>query len=362
MAHTFTRRHLLAATAAGTLLMTRAARAAKPPRKLGVALLGLGHYSETRLAPGLELTEYCELRGIVTGSPDKIPVWQKRYKIKDTNVYTYDNFAKIKDNPDIDVVYVVTPTFLHAKFAIMAAEAGKHVWVEKPMAMTAAECQSIITACERAGVKLSVGYRMQHEPNTRQVIDWALTRPYGPQQGVVAKAGYAGDGAPEGDWRMDRSKGGGALYDMGVYPINAARYATGREPISISARDLTKRKDLFNKADETVVFTLEFAGGLKAECATSVGEEYNVLRVNCAKGWYELSPMQAYSGVRGVTSDGKKLEATIPHAQAEQMDNDAAAILFDTPVLVPGSEGLADIRIVEAALASIADGGKPKAI
>src|SRR5687767_7680418 len=64
-------------------------------RKIGVALVGLGYYSRDLLAPALQLTQYCHLAGIVTGSPDKIPVWQKQYGIADRNVYSYDTMHKI---------------------------------------------------------------------------------------------------------------------------------------------------------------------------------------------------------------------------------------------------------------------------
>ena len=113
-------------------------------KKLGVALVGLGYYSTKLLAPAMELTKNCELRGIVTGSPDKIPVWQEKYQIKDSNIYNYENFDAIANNPDIDVVYVVLPPSMHAEYSIRAAKAGKHVWCEKPMAPSVAECQAMI--------------------------------------------------------------------------------------------------------------------------------------------------------------------------------------------------------------------------
>src|SRR5689334_17042564 len=138
--------------------------------QLGVAPLGLGNYAETRLAPGLTKTRNCALRGIVTGTPAKVAVWQERYSITDRNVYDYASFPQIANNAEIDVVYVVVPTALHAQYAIAAAEAGKHVWCEKPMAMNAEECQRIIDACRANRVSLSIGYRMQHEPNTQTVI------------------------------------------------------------------------------------------------------------------------------------------------------------------------------------------------
>ena len=355
----FSRRALLSACAPLALTgLSPRVWANKPKRKLGVALVGLGHYSRTQLAPALQLTENCELRGIVTGSPEKIPVWQEQYGIADKNVYNYENLSTIADNPDIDVVYIVLPPFLHKKYSVIAANAGKHVWCEKPMAMTVSECQEVIDACNKNKVKLSIAYRVQHEPNMRTVMQYAHSQPYGPITGVISEAGYRGDGAPQDDWRMDMSKGGGALYDMGVYAINGARHATGMEPVAVSARHETPRPELFKKADETTRFILEFANGIQAQCATSVGENLNRLRIDCEEGWYKLEPMQSYTGVEGVTSDGKKLNKPIASQQASQMDNDAWAILSDSAVMVPGSDGLLDIRVVEAVLRSAQQDGK----
>lgn len=351
------RRRLLAGSTALPLLSGRVF-AAKPKRKLGVALVGLGLYSRDLLAPALQLTEHCELRGLVSGSPEKLSQWQKKYAIPDGNLYNYQTMADAANNPDIDVMYIVLPTFLHKQYSVIAANAGKHVWCEKPMAMTVAECQEIIDACNKNKVKLSIGYRVQHEPNTQTVMKFAETKPYGAQKSLLAKAGYRGNGAAQTDWRMNQNQGGGALYDMGVYAINGARYASGLEPVSVSAVHKTTRPELFKNTDETTEFTLEFAGGLSAECATSVGENYNILRVNCEKGWYQLQPMQSYTGVAGTTSDGRKLDKFIANQQAAQMDNDARAIIDNTPVMVPGEEGLMDIRVVEGALQSAKNNGQ----
>ncbi len=352
---TITRRNLITSAAALPLL-TRAETARRP--KIGVALVGLGYYSRDLLAPALELTQYCELRGIVTGTPSKIPVWQKRYGIADKNVYSYETMADIANNPDIDVVYIVLPTFLHKQYAIVAANAGKHVWCEKPMAMTVEECQAIIDVCNKNKVQLTVGYRLQHEPNTQTVMQMAKSQPYGTFKSIVSEAGYRGSGSAPDNWRMHQSQGGGALYDMGVYPINAARCATAMEPIAVSAKHIIQRPELFKHADETTEFTLTFKNGLVATCATSVGQNYNQLKVNCDKGWYKLEPMQSYNGVKGITSDGKRLDKTIANQQAAQMDNDALAILNNTAVKVPGQEGLMDIRVVEGALASAKENGR----
>lgn len=327
----------------------------KKKESLGVALVGLGYYSTDLLAPALQLTKHCHLAGIVTGSPNKIPIWQKTYQIKDQNVYNYDNMHEISNNPDIDVVYIVLPTSLHAKYAIKAAQAGKNVWCEKPMARTRKECLDIITACRRNKVKLSIGYRMQHEPNTQQVIKYATSKPYGKIMTITAEAGYRGGTADH--WKLKKSMGGGAMYDMGVYPLNAVRYATQEEPIAvISAKHSTTRPKAFNEVDETTTFQLEFPSGAIANCRTSLGESLNTLHVDCKSGWYELKPFQSYSGVSGKTSDGKLLNEFIPNQQAKQMDDDALAIKNNTPVLVPGKEGMKDIRIVEAIYQAAASG------
>jgi glucose-fructose oxidoreductase len=314
--------------------------------KLGVALVGLGYYSTDLLAPALQLTQKCYLAGIVTGTPSKAEKWKAQYKIPDKNISNYQNFDSIANNPDIDVVYVVLPPSMHAEYTIRAAKAGKHVWCEKPMAVTEAECKKMIDACNQNKVRLSIGYRMHHEPNTQQIMKWAKSLPYGKIQNVSAAAGYYD---PRTDhWKQKKAMGGGVMGDMGVYPLNAVRYATGLEPISVEAKASTTRPEIYKEVVETMVFDLEFPGGIKAHCETSFGKGMNDLAVNCEKGWYKLSPFQAYNGIHGETSDGKSLNAPIENEQSTQMDDDAIAIMTNKPVLVPGEEGLKDIRIVEA--------------
>ncbi|MBP2833198.1 Gfo/Idh/MocA family oxidoreductase [Aquimarina sp. U1-2] len=316
-------------------------------KQIGVCLVGLGNYSTSVLAPALQLTKYCKLTGIVTGSPSKIPKWQEQYDIPDKNVYNYDSMHEIANNPDIDVIYIVVPTGLHAKYAIRAANAGKHVWCEKPMAKTEAECKAIIQACSKNKVKLAIGYRMQHEPNTQTIMKWATTKPYGKIKTVRAEIGYHVRD-PKRSWRLDAQLGGGTMYDLGVYALNASRYSTGEEPISVAAKQMTTRPDIFTETDETTHFTLEFPSGIVAHGKTSVGKSMHELYVDCQKGWYTLAPFSMYSGVQGKASDGTLLNIPIQNQQARQMDDDALAILNDTAVLVPGEEGMKDIKIVEA--------------
>lgn len=370
-----TRRHLLASLAAAGLGASLPACAEKtaqapastptptPRRKesVGVALVGLGGYATHQLAPGLQLAGHCHLAGIVTGSPEKIPAWQQQHGIPDRNVYSYDDFDRIADNPEIQAVYIVTPNDLHKPLTLRAANAGKHVWCEKPMAMDAAEGQAMVDACRANKVQLTIGYRLQHEPNTRRLMAMARERPFGKILGVRAEAGFhAYDNVDPArkPWRLLPQHGGGAMYDMGVYSLNAARYTSGQEPVAVSARQEIRRPHLFEGVDETMHFTLEFADGSVAECATSFGGNMNLLRADCERGWYELSPFQTYDGLKGSASDGQVFADAVPHQQAHQMDGDALAIINGTAPRVPGEEGVRDMRVVDAIYASARDGGR----
>ena len=316
-------------------------------KQIGVALVGLGSYSTYQLAPALQQTNHCQLKGIVTGSPEKIPTWQQRYRIPDHHVYTYETMGQIAENEEIDVIYIVTPTGTHKDFVLKAAETGKHVWCEKPMAMTAAECQEMISACKKNKVQLTIGYRVQHEPNTRELNSYAASLPFGKMVNVSSAAGYRGGGGS--GWRFEKAMGGGALYDMGVYTVNGIRNATKIEPIEvISARQYSDRPSLFQEVDETTTYKLLLSNGMEAKGRTSVGDNINHLRVTCEKGWYEMRPMQTYSGVSGSRSDGIRIDTFLPNQQAKQMDDDALALLQGEEFQIDPIEGLRDIAVIEA--------------
>ncbi len=308
-------------------------------------------YASQHLAPALQLTQHCKLKGIVTGTPSKVPMWQQRYGIESANVYSYDTMAGLIDNPDIHVVYIVTPNHVHMQYAIAAARAKKHVWCEKPMAMDVPECQAIIDACRENGVELCIGYRLDHDPNTQTVMGYASSKPFGAILNVVSDAGFRGFGNADdvNAYRLKRAMGGGALYDMGLYAINAARYATGEEPIRVrNARQWTDRPEVFTEVDEWTEFELEFPSGVIAQCRTTFGEYIDSLDVTCESGSYRLGPMYVSSGTRGQTSDGTELNLVNANQQATQMDDDALAIIERRPVLTPGESGLQGVRIISA--------------
>ncbi|MBL7815643.1 MAG: Gfo/Idh/MocA family oxidoreductase [Saprospiraceae bacterium] len=326
--------------------------------KLGIALVGLGYYSTDLLAPALQLTSHCELRGIVTGSPEKAAKWQQKYGIKDKNVYNYDNFDQIANNPDIDIVYVVLPPSMHREFTVRAAQAGKHVFCEKPMAPSVADCEAMIKACADHKVHLAIGYRCQHDPNIQAYMKVGKEKPFGKIKMVTSAAGYF-DGRTT-HWKQNKALGGGVMGDMGVYALQGARLATGEEPIAVTAQASTTRPEIYKEVEETMMFQLEFPSGALAACHTSYGINMNYLQVNYEKGWLKMEPHSAYSGNNGSLSDGTIINFENKNQQAKQMDEDAFAILNKKPLLVTGEEGLRDIRIVEAIYKAAKSGGRVK--
>ena len=136
---------------------------------LRVAIMGLGSYG-TRVAEAMRSCTAAKLVGVISGHPEKITAWQSKYGIPEKNCYNYENFDNIKNNPDIDAVYVITPNGLHHDEVIRVAKAGKHAICEKPMAINAKQGQEMVDACKKANVKLLVGYRMHFEPKTLEVI------------------------------------------------------------------------------------------------------------------------------------------------------------------------------------------------
>ncbi|MDB5205192.1 MAG: glucose-fructose oxidoreductase [Flavisolibacter sp.] len=318
-------------------------------RGLGVALVGLGYYSTDLLAPALQQTKNCYLAGIVTGSPSKAETWKKQYNIAAKNIYNYSNFDQVANNPDIDVVYVVLPPSMHHEYVIRAAAAGKHVWCEKPMALTAKECREMIDACNKAKRSLAIGYRLQHEPTTQAYRHIISGKQFGAVQKVSCAAGYRESRSDH--WKQKKELGGGVLYDMGVYAIQGARFGAGAEPIAVvSAKTSTTRPEIYkNGLDETTEATLEFPGGVLADIKTSFAENINHLHVKFEKGELTVNPYQPYAGVKAKSPLGDIYHAyAVPWQQAKQMDDDALAIMEKKPMLVPGEEGLRDIRIVEA--------------
>lgn len=340
----------------GSSVSAMAAYALPSQKKLGIALVGLGGYSTGQLAPALQQTQNCYLAGIVTGSPNKAATWSQKYNIPQKNIYNYQNFDQIAHNPDIDIVYIVLPVALHKEYTIRAAQAGKHVICEKPMALNARDCEEMIAACKKANRMLSIGYRLHFEPHTREIMRLGQQRVFGKITSMDNGNGFVYGGDPNA-WRLKKAMaGGGGLMDMGIYAIQGARYTTGMEPVTVRATQEKTKPELFKDVDETVFWELEFPGGLKANGKSSYNNNWGYLHAQAERGSFELEPAYGYGGIQGKSSDGPLSFPQI-NQQAAQMDDFARCVATGKPTSVPGEEGLKDMRVIDAIYRSL-DSGK----
>ena len=347
-----TRRNFLGRLAAGTAALTLALRShaqTEPaPKKLGVALVGLGGYATGQLGPALRLTQNCRLTGVVTSSREKGQRWARDYGFPEKNIFSYDTMARLADAPDIDIVYVVTPNALHAEEVIAAAKAGKHVISEKPFTTNVADAERAIAACKAAKVKLSIGYRLHFDPFHKELKRLAREQDFG----VLTKmTGANGFQMGRKVWRADRKlAGGGPLMDMGIYCIQAACMAAdGAAPVAVTAREHAKtRPEVFADVEEGLDWTMEFANGAKAELMTSYNQNVGRFRAEGAGGWFELNPAFGYRGIKVAGSKVPPGLTEVVSQQALQLDDFAICVRDDWPSRVPGEMGLRDMKILEA--------------
>ncbi len=326
---------------------------------LRVAILGLGSYG-SRVAEAMLTSKMAKLTGVISGTPSKIKDWQTKYGILEKNCYNYDNFDAIKNNKDIDAVYVITPNALHKDQVIRVAKAGKHVICEKPMAINAADGKEMIDACKKANVKLLVGYRMHFEPKTLEIV---RMRKAGELGKILFFQGLCGFkiGDPT-QWRLNKAlAGGGAMMDIGIYAINGSRYMIGEEPIWVTAEETKTDTVKFKEGvDETITFQLGFPGGAIASCLSTYSMNgLDKFYVNGEKGFAEMQPSTGYGPIKARTHLG---ELDYPHVthQTVQMDEMAAIILQGKQPIVPvdGEEGLKDLKIIDGIFLAVKTGKK----
>lgn len=326
---------------------------------LRVAIMGLGGYG-SRVAEAMKSCTRAKLVGVISGTPSKIKTWQNKYGIPEKNCYNYENFDQIRNNPDIDAVYVITPNALHHGQVIRVAAAGKHVICEKPMALNAREGEEMIAACKRANVKLLIGYRLHFEPKTLEVVRMRQAGEFGKIHFFQGLTGFKiGD---PGQWRLSKKlAGGGSLMDIGIYAINGTRYMIGEDPIWVTAQetktDPVKFKD---GVDETIQFQLGFASGAVASCLSTYAMNHlDRFFMTGDKGFAEMLPSTGYGPLMGKTHLGELTQPVVTH-QTVQMDEMAAIILDGKKPLLPvdGEEGLKDLKIIDAIYAAVKTDGR----
>jgi predicted dehydrogenase len=348
------RRTFLASTAVAAAAASVRRLHAQPQenKTVGFALVGIGTLTMGQLLPAFAKCKLARPVALVSGHPDKANAQARQYGIDPKNIYNYENFDSIRDNPQVDVVYVVLPNGMHAEYTIRAAKAGKHVLCEKPMANSVADCQAMIDACNAAKRKLMIAYRLHYEPLTKKAIELARSADeVGTIKQITAEGGFnVGDPS---QWRLNKKlAGGGPLMDVGIYALNAVRYLSGQEPSEVSAVSYTTPGDVrFKEVEETIEFHLRFDSGLVASCLSSYGFGCNRFRVYGTKGQFESEPFLSYQGnhlwqIRG----GQRQELQIEPANhfASEMDHFAQYVLGGEKTLTPGEEGLQDVKLMMA--------------
>ena len=335
-----------------------------PSERVGFAVVGLGRLSVGRLLPALAKSKYAKLTALVSGDRAKAQKLAHQYGVMEQAIYSYQDFDRIADNPDVQVVYIVLPNSMHAEFTIRAARAGKHVLCEKPMANSVAECQQMIDACRKAGRKLMVAYRCQYEPLHRAVLKMVGAKKLGElKEFISANSQNMGDPA---QWRLKKAlAGGGPLPDVGIYCINAARFLSREEPVEVIGSVRNNPSDpRFREVEESVQFTLRFPSGFTATCSSGYNSHKSqFLRLQGTLGWAELDPAYAYEGNRfryARLEDEHEVVSEPSISPSDQfmleMDHMAQCVKANREPHTPGEEGMQDQRIIEAIYASAASG------
>lgn len=357
--------HRLATSAAASMLLPRAfAQSIASPteqmpaaaKKTRYCIVGLGRISLDHFMPGTKLSTLAEVTGLVSGHPDKAKKAAAAFNVPEHSIYSYENFDDMRNNPDIDAVYIALPNSMHAEYTIRAAKAGKHVLCEKPMATNVADAKAMIQACAAANRKLMIAYRCQLEPTNLRAIELIRSGAIGQVQAIESANGF---NISPGEWRLTHAlAGGGPLMDVGIYSLNACRYLTGEEPSSMTAYSSVIDHDgRFNEVEESLSWTMKFPSGIVASCTTNYGASMDgYYKVHGSRGWLQLSPAFIYEGIHltghlngarkgdpGTVLDQPELQKD-PGQFARQADYFATCIDKNLVPKMSGEEGLRDMQ------------------
>ncbi len=314
-----------------------------------IAILGLGNYAEKWIAPAIHQSKFAKVNSIITGSPDKIGRWKKAFSIKDENIYNYENLDQIANNPDIDCVYIASPTGTHKAFTIRSLAANKHVICEKPMAPTVTDCDEMIIAAEKVNKTLQIGYRLYWDPFNVRLMNAMKNNEFGTFKDLKGGFSYNhGNLTYNGDWRVNpKMNPGGALFDIGVYVAQSAFYGTQMQPLRVTAQNSTQRTSIFKEIPEHWNWQLEWPNGAKSEHSASYGKSENFLHINTPKGKIGIEPAYSYQGLAGYTPENK-MNFHHVFQQKNQIDGQCKAILKREANITSGKMGRRDIYLLNA--------------
>ncbi len=320
---------------------------------IGFAAVGLGTISGI-FSQGLLKARDAKLAAVVTGHPNqKGEDYAKRYDLPAGSIYTYDTYNNLRDNHRVDAVYIGLPNSMHCDYTVRAAEAGKHVLCEKPMAISSAECRRMIDACRAANVHLMIAYRLWYDPTVAHALALIKSGALGQIQSF--QGAFLGNMLPD-QWRLKKAlAGGGSLFDLGIYPLNTIRYLTGEDPLSYTAVASTREKDdpRFTEMEQSIEWTMKFPSDIIASCRSSYGSSgENRLEINGETGSFVISPVYGYEGMK---LTGRSADDVIDYTATGQLpfqftleaNHLAACIRSNQKPKTPGELGLADLLSIE---------------
>jgi predicted dehydrogenase len=310
------------------------------------AVIGLGHIAQNAILPAFAHARNSTLAALVSDDARKRRALAKQYHVQRS--FSYEQYEECL--AEVDAVYIALPNSMHADYTIRAANAGVHVLCEKPMAVTADECERMIEACSEAGVKLMIAYRLHFEPINLSAIE-------------LVKRGKLGDPkffnssfsmrVKPGNIRTQRELGGGTLYDIGIYCINAARYLFRSEPKEVMAVSVNAAPDKLPEIDESTAGILRFEGERVASFVTSFNAaDTGFYQIVGTKGSMLVDPAYEYEEALGyeLTIDEKttKKRGRKGDQFAPELIHFSNCILENREPEPSGLEGLQDVRIIEA--------------
>lgn len=332
------------------------------PKKIRYAVVGLGHIAQVAVLPAFQHAKAnSELAALVSGDETKLRELGKRYRL--SSLYSYDDYDELLASGEIDAVYIALPNDQHAEYTVRAARAGIHVLCEKPMAVTEGECLAMIRAAEKNDVKLMIAYRLHFEEANLKAIEIVRSGKIGEPR--IFNSVFCMD-VKEGDIRLQKAKGGGTLYDIGIYCLNAARYLFRSEPIEALAMIANNGERRFAEVEEMLSAILRFPDERLATFVCSFGAS-DVARYQIVgtKGNMALDPAYEYAMELQQTLKVGEKETQKKYAKRDQFAPEliyfSDCILKDRKPEPSGWEGLADVRAIEALYRS-AKNGKPVAI
>jgi predicted dehydrogenase len=315
------------------------------PKKLGWAIVGLGQLSLEEILPAFGLCQHSRPTALVSGHRDKAEKLASFYGVDRKKIYSYADFDRLKDDPDVDVVYIVLPNHMHAEYSIRAMQAGKHVLCEKPLSATVAEARQMCDMAKQTGRKFGTAYRLHYEPFNRRAMEMLQAGALGKIQTIQA---HNVQNTQPPNIRLSRQTAGGPLGDVGVYCLNACRYLTGEEPAEIAAMThQATDEERFREVPSAVSFQMKFpSGALAVNTCGFGGQESRQYRVVCSKGWLELDNAFAYRGQRMRICKEKEIAEQIitpVNHFASQMDTFSDQVKKNEQIRTPGEEGLRDM-------------------